>query len=170
MKCENIEVLLSAYLEDDLSPEEKRTVEKHLKTCQSCNDLLSFIEETNKSLADFPQLEVSENLLNRLYSIPSRKKRLKVSFDFLLRPSLQPIFAAATILMIMISFYLFHPDRNTINKTINRQVHLGYSKIERLYANAESFTDHLGAYKDKILVSLKNMKLLGGNEDQKVKT
>ncbi len=32
MKCEKIEELLPPYLEDELSPEEKRAVEKHLKT------------------------------------------------------------------------------------------------------------------------------------------
>jgi len=141
MKCEKIEELLSPYLEDDLSPAEKKAVEEHLKTCQSCSDFLSFLKESQESLADFPQLEVSENLLDRLYTIPSEKKRFRLSLNFLLRPSLQPVFAAATILMIVMSFYLFHPNRRSIDKSIDRQIHLGYSKIERMYAKAESFTD-----------------------------
>jgi len=165
MKCEKIEELLSPYIEDDLSSEEKKAVEDHLKTCQSCSDFLSFIKEGQESLADFPQLEVSENLLDRLYAIPSEKKKFRFSLDFLLRPSLQPIFAAATILLIFVSFYFYHPDRKLINKSIDRQIHLGYSKIERMYAKAESFTDSLGAKKDNILVSLKNMNPFGGNED-----
>lgn len=168
MKCENIEELLSPYLEDELSSEEKEAVEKHLKTCESCSMFLSFMEETKESLADFPELEVSEDLLDRLYSIPNKKRRFKLSlpsFDFLLRPSLQPVLAAATIVLIIISFYFFNPDKHFIDKSINRQIHLGYSKIERLYAKAESFTDSLGEHKDNILVSLKNIKLLRGTED-----
>lgn len=165
MKCEKIEELLSPYLEDDLSPAEKKAVEEHLKTCQSCSDLLSFLAESQESLADFPQLEVSEDLLDRLFTIPSEKKRFNFSLDFLLRPSLQPIFAAATILMIIVSFYLFHPNKRSIDKSIDRHAHLGYSKIERIYAKAESFTDSLGAYKDSILVSLKDVNPFGGNED-----
>ncbi|MCK4263510.1 MAG: hypothetical protein KAX27_01080, partial [Candidatus Aminicenantes bacterium] len=106
-----------------------------------------------------------ENLINQLYSIPSKKKRFKLSLDFLVRPSLQPIFTAATILLIMISFYIFHPNKNLIDKSIDRQIHLGFSKIGRLYAKAESFTDSLAEYKDNILVSIKNVKFFRENEE-----
>ena len=165
MKCEKFEKFLSPYLEDELNLEEKNVIEMHLKVCKSCSDLLTLMKETKESLTHFPELEVSENLLSRLYSIPDKKKRFKLSFDFLLRPSLQPILAAATILLIIISFYAFNPNRKFINKSINRQIHLGYSKIEKLYARAESFTDNLGFYKDNILVSLEKAKFLGENED-----
>jgi len=168
MKCEKIEGLLSPYLEDELSPEEKGTVAKHLKTCENCSLLFSYMEETKESLEGIPELEVNENLLDRLYSISSKKKRFRLSFpsfDFLVRPSLQPVLTVATIMLIMISFYFFGPNKSSIDKSISRQIHLGYSKIERLYARAESFTASLGEHKDNILVSLKNIKLLGGNED-----
>jgi hypothetical protein len=68
-------------------------------------------------------------------------------------------------MLIMVSFYFFGPNKSSIDKSISRQIHLGYSKIESLYAKAESFTASLGEHKDNILVSLKNIKLLGGNED-----
>ena len=165
MVCKGIEELLSPYLEDELNPEEKLAVEEHLKTCQICADLFSFMKETKESLANFPELDVSENLINQLYSIPSKKKRFKLSLDFLVRPSLQPVFTAATILLIMISFYIFHPNKNLIDKSIDRQIHLGFSKIGRLYAKAESFTDSLAEYKDNILVSIKNVKFFRENEE-----
>ena len=168
MKCKKIEELLSPYLEDELSPEEKRAVANHLKTCENCSLLFSLMKETQESLADIPELEVSENLLDRLYSIPSKKKKFKLrlpNFDFLVRPSLQPVLTVATIMLIMISFYFYGPNKSSIDKSISRKIHLGYSKIERLYAKAESFTASLGEHKDNILVSLKNIKLLGGNED-----
>ena len=165
MECQTIEELLSPYLEDDLNREDKHKVEEHLKTCSSCISLLSFIKEAQESLVDFPETEVSESLLNRLYTIPETKKKFKLSFDFFVRPSFQPILAAATIVLTFFSFYFFNPDKNQIDKSINRQVHLGYSKVEKLYAQAESFTGSLVAYKDNILVSLKNTKLFGETEE-----
>jgi len=165
MKCERIEELLSPYLEDELDPEERRATESHLRTCQSCAALLSFMKKTKESLASFPELELSDGLFDRLYTIPEKKRRFQINLDFLLQPTLQPILAAATILMMMISFYLFNPNRQNINNSVNRQVHLGYSKIEKLYAKAESFTDNLGAYKDNVLVSLEKINPFGGNED-----
>jgi hypothetical protein len=165
MKCERIEELLSPYLEDELDPEERRAVESHLRTCQNCAILLSFMKKTRESLAGFPELELSDGLLDRLYTIPEKKRRFRINLDFFLQPTLQPVLAAATILLMVISFYLFNPNRENINNSVNRQVHLGYSKIEKLYAKAESFTDNLGAYKDNVLVSLKKINPFGGNED-----
>ncbi|MFB0564608.1 MAG: anti-sigma factor [Candidatus Aminicenantaceae bacterium] len=165
MKCENIEELLSPYLEDELSLEEKTRIENHLKTCQDCTALLSMLKETKDSLASLPELEVSPNLLNRLYAIPEEKKKYRLSFDFLLRPSLQPVLALASVFFIILSFYMFHPDRNYINKSIDRQIHLGYSQVQKLYVKAGSFKDNFTLYKDSIVQSFNKIKPWGKSED-----
>ena len=165
MRCELIEELLSPYLENELDQEEKRAVKEHLETCKNCSLLFSSIKETRKSLTGFPEMEVSENLLDRLYSIPGKKKRFKLSFDFRLRPSLQPILAGAMGILMLLSLYFLNSDKIFINKSISRQIHLGYSKVGKLYARAGTFVDTLGEHKDNILVSIKNIKLFGGNED-----
>jgi len=165
MKCENTEELLSPYFEGELSRQEKNEIENHLKTCQNCSTLLSVIKETKESLADFPELEVSQNLSDKLYAIPVEKKRFRLSFDFFLRPSLQPVLAVTSIFFIIASFYLFHPDKNYIDKTIDRQIHLGYSHIEKLYVKAGSLTGNLSLYKDSILNSLDKINPWGKSED-----
>ncbi len=165
MRCELIEELLSAYLEDELDQEEKRAVKEHLKTCKNCSLLFSYIKKTRESLTGFPEVEVSENLLDRLYSIPGKKKRFKLSFDFRVRPSLQPILAGAMGILMLLSTYFLNSDKILINKSIIRQIHLSYSKVGKLYARAETFVDALGEHKDNILVSIKNIKILGGKED-----
>ena len=165
MECHIIEDLLSPYLEDELNAEDKHKVEEHLKLCSSCASLFSFIKEAHESLNEFPETEVSDELLNRLYSIPETKKKFRISFDFLVKPSFQPILAAATIVLTVASFYFFNPNKNKIDKFINRQVHLGYSEVERLYAEAESAAGSLVAYKDNILVSIKNTRLFGETEE-----
>jgi len=165
MLCDRIEELLSAYLERELGIQDHKTVEDHLKTCPDCRSLLVYMQETRKALADFPELEVSENLQSRLYAIPEAKKRFRFKLDFFMRPSIQPILAAATILLTLFSFYAFNPNRDQINKSINRQLHLGISKVERLYARAESFTNQLTGYKDELLVSMKNINILKKDDE-----
>lgn len=166
MKCEKIEELLSPYLENELSPEEKAAVKNHLKVCPNCSALLSSMDESKESLSDFPELEVSQGLLNRLYDLPRAKKKFRFSLDFLVRPSLQPVFAAASILLMLVSLYAFNPDRSLIDKSIDKQIHLGYSKIEKLYAKAGNFKDNLIAVKDNLLDSLQQKKTkIFGNED-----
>jgi hypothetical protein len=154
MNCRQIENLLSPYLENDLSQEKKILVENHIKKCPQCSELLSFMREAKTSLAEMPEFEVSPSLRKKLYKIP--KKKFKLSFDFLLKPALQPIIAAAMVLITVFSLYTLNPDKDKINKTINQHIHAGYSKIEQLYAKAESLTHSLAGYKESILFSIRN--------------
>jgi hypothetical protein len=170
MECKNIEELLSPYLEDELTEQEREAVEAHLASCPTCAGILSFMKEARSTLSTFPELEVSQELVEKLYTLPRKKKRFSLVYDFLLRPSFQPIMAAATILLTVVSFYMFHPNRSAINDAIERQFHLGLSKIEKLYAEAESITQSLGEYKDSFLFSLNNLNPFKGNEDTQPKT
>jgi len=168
MKCEKILELLSPYVENELSAEEKAAVKHHLQTCPNCSSLLSNLEEIHESLADFPELEVSQDLLERLYTLPRKKRKFNLGLDFFLRPSLQPVLAVACIFFILISFYFFHPNKKSIHQSLERQVHLGYSKIVRLCAKTGYLKEDLSAFKENILDSLQQQKtkLLGGNEDK----
>lgn len=157
MDCKKIEELLSLYVENELSPGEKRKVKAHLKECPDCSALLSFMKETRESLAGLPELEVSKKLLQRLYVIPERKQKLRKRFDFLLRPALQPVFAVASVFLILASFYFFHPDRDYINKSIDRQVHLGYSNIQSLFVHAGSLKDELSASTSSFIKSFEKL-------------
>lgn len=170
MGCESIEELLSPYLEDDLTLEQKQTVEDHLHTCSSCAELLSLMREARASLSFFPEVEVSEELAEKLYALPHKRRKLRFIPDVLLRPSFQPVLAAVTVLLVIVSFYMFHPQRSAINRSIERQFHIGVSKVEKIYAEAESITRSLGEYKDDLLVSLKNLRLFRGNENDQPKT
>jgi len=167
MKCEKIEEFLSLYLENELTTEEKTAVKNHLQTCPSCSSLLSSLEEVHDSLIDFPELEVSKDLRQRLQAIPRKKKKFNLGLDFFLRPSLQPVLAVASIFFVLISFYFFHPDKKSIHQSLEQQLHLGYSKVVKLYSKAGYLKQDLSAFKDNFLDSLQQQKtsLLGGNED-----
>jgi len=169
MSCERIEGLLSAFLEGELSPTDKAFVESHLAGCPDCTAMLGVLSRAQKALAGFSELEVSPSLLARLAAIPVRKRKFSFSFDFVLKPALQPVFAAATIFMTLLSFYLFNPDKKNIDRAIDQKIHSGYSQVEKLYAKAGSFTDRLGDTADTVYVSVKNWKVFGGNEDETYK-
>jgi len=166
MTCERIEELLSAFLEGGLGPAEKELVESHLAGCPDCADLLYVLGRARKALAGFPELEVSPGLQARLAAIPERKKKFSVSFDFLLKPSLQPVFAAGAVFMTLLSFYLFSPDKKNIDRAIDLKIHSGYSQAEKFIAKAGSFTDRLGDTAQNVFVTVKSWKLFGGNEEE----
>jgi len=158
MNCECPVELLSLYAEGEVGAEERLQVEAHLLTCPSCAELLSALRETSASLRAIPELEVSRELLSRLYAIPEKKKRFSFSLDFLLRPSLQPVLTVATIFLILVSVYFFNPNKKQFDRVVDRQLHLGYGTVEKIYAKAGSVTDSLGSYKDTFLGSLKKLK------------
>jgi anti-sigma factor RsiW len=167
MTCERFEELLSAYLEGEVSPEEKREMDAHLAACSACAELLTVFRETQEALRGFPELEPGPALMDRLYAIPEKKRLFRPVFDFLLRPSLQPVFAALSALFIAISFVFFLPQGRGIQKAIDRQLHLGYSQVEKLYAKAGSVTDELGSLKNTVVDSIKTLSPSKGQEEKK---
>lgn len=167
MECKLIEKLLSPYLDNELDPTERQQVEAHLNQCPSCAQLYTALQETIDALNEMPELEISDDLQKRLYKIEQKKSkaRIKSRLEFLLRPAFQPVMAAIAAVMVLLSVYTFHPNRSQINKAVERQIHIGYSKISRLVSRAESFTDSLKGQKETILISLKDIDLFGESEE-----
>jgi len=165
MTCNQIEELLSPYLDGELQTDKKLAVAEHLKTCPACTELLHVMSQAKQALADFPQKEFDADFMEQLYAIPHKKKKFRINLDFLLEPSLQPVFTGITIILTMISLYMFNPDRASINKSIERNIHLGYNKAGKLLAKVEFYSDSLNEYKDKFLVSVKDIQLLRKDED-----
>lgn len=167
MTCERFEELLSAYLEGEAGPDEKREFESHLAACPACAELFSVFRETQAALAGFPEAEPGPALMARLYAIPEKKSFFRPVLDFLLRPDLQPVYAAFSVLFLALSFVFFAPQGRTIQKAIDRQIHQGYDRVEKLYAKAGSLTDEIGSFKNTVVDSIKTLNPNKGQEDKK---
>jgi anti-sigma factor RsiW len=167
MTCKRFEELLSAYLEGELGPAEREAFGSHLTSCPACSELFSVFCETREALVGFPEVEPSPALMAKLYAIPEKKSFFRPVLGFLLRPDLQPVFATFSALFIAVSFIFFAPQGHGIQKAINRQLHLGYNQVERLYARAGSLTDELGSLKNTVVDSIKTLNPLKGQEDKK---
>ncbi len=50
MKCEDIIKLLSAYLDEEVNPGERKFIEAHLLTCEKCTDELRLLDSTREEL------------------------------------------------------------------------------------------------------------------------
>ena len=164
MACEKFEELLAAYADGELGPGERAVVERHLEACPGCAALLASLRTADAALARFPEVEPPADLSEKLQTIPARR-RFRFGLDVLLRPALQPAFAAAAVCLTLFTFYLFSPAKAQINKAVSRQFHLGYSQVEKLYAKAGSITDSLGGFADNVFVSLKKINPLSKNDE-----
>jgi anti-sigma factor RsiW len=166
MSCERIQELLSAYLDGELSPAERAEVDAHLAACPECAGLLARLRTALQAFASFPEVELSPALSARLAAIPGEiRRRPFLSFDFLFRPVLQPVLAAAAGLLMLFSVYMVSPNKGAINRTISLQLHRGFSSVEKLYIRAGSLTDRLGEFANGLFASAKDINPLGRGED-----
>jgi len=167
MTCERPQELFSAYLEGTLDPAVRRDLEDHLGGCPECEALLAGLRKIDAAVAGWPEFEPSPALLTRLKAIPTARKKWGFVPDILLRPSLQPVFAGAALLLVFVSFIFLAPQGRSFQKAVNRQVHLGWNAAERIYAKAGSVTERLGGYKDNVVSSLRTLNILKKSETEK---
>ena len=70
MNCEQVEELLSAYLDNMLAPEERRQVAAHLSTCRKCTQVLADYRRNHVLLARLPRVAPDDALRERIFSSP----------------------------------------------------------------------------------------------------
>ena len=154
MNCKEFEKLLSIYLENSISDENRVKIEMHLRSCSLCRELLNSLKEIKETLSEFPKLKVKEELIQKILNNTLPKRR-----EIFLFPHLQPIFAYLVAFLILIFSYLFIPNKNKIFIEVNKHLHLAYSQVEKLLVKGESFKEHLIGYKENLEEKLKEKKL-----------
>jgi anti-sigma factor RsiW len=167
MSCERIQDHLSPYLDGELAPAERAEVDAHLAACPECDDLLVRLRTALAAFSSFPEVDLSPELRTRLAAIPEQDGRRSrfFSLDFLFKPALQPVLAAATGFLMLFSVYMVSPNKGAINRTISLQLHRGLSSVEKLYVKAGSLTDRLGEFANGLFASAKDINPLGRGED-----
>lgn len=66
MKCEEVYAWLQAYLDTEVTPEEERTVERHIRACASCRKRLVELAQTIKRLEKTGELTPRQDFTRRL--------------------------------------------------------------------------------------------------------
>jgi len=112
MLCADFEVLLSDYLDEQLSPARRRALEEHAAHCASCRELMEDAAAGLELLERVPPVEVPPDLITRIvYQAPNGRVRQpyerrtwlgRMVTDWL-QPMLQPRFAMG-MAMTIISF------------------------------------------------------------------
>ncbi len=70
MNCEQVEELLSAYLDNALAPEELADVTGHLQQCAQCRSILADFRRFDTLLTQLPRVSPSPALRDRIFSSP----------------------------------------------------------------------------------------------------
>ena len=68
LTCEETEPELGAYLDGELTPRERATIDAHLVLCEKCNAVLNQIEFARKSLTALPKFSAPPALAPRIHA------------------------------------------------------------------------------------------------------
>jgi anti-sigma factor RsiW len=123
MNCRSAEPLLSAFLEDDLSQKERRSLEAHILACRRCSLSVRELRATLELMQSVPFMETSphfeEDLLTRIRSGEALRPTVVEWLKGLLEPArLRPLFlAGAGACAVWIGVMLVNP--NGVNRRAN---------------------------------------------------
>jgi hypothetical protein len=158
-KCREIESLLSAYLENELSKLEMKNVSNHLSNCPECMDKKEKIEDIIFKLSDL-QEEVPFFLKNRLYNIPEIiEKKAPVKFYFF------PKWLAAAVGTIILFLNLFY--FTNIFPPMNREMHSFVGSIEKLIVKTGGWFEKVKESKELLFFTFFNKKSIDIKADKR---
>ncbi|MGE5174747.1 MAG: zf-HC2 domain-containing protein [Hyphomicrobiales bacterium] len=124
MNCRNAENLFSAFIEDELSEEERRSLETHLMACRRCALSVKELRATLEAVASLPSVETTahfeEDVMDRIRSGEALRPSLIEWLGDVLAPSrLRPVFlAGAAVCAAWIAVLLVHPPTDSIGPSI----------------------------------------------------
>jgi predicted anti-sigma-YlaC factor YlaD len=146
MKCNEIHILFSEYLEDSLEPIEKKRVEQHLEECDGCRLKLKEMKELFGVLAQDKVASMEEdywtNFLPRVRARIEEKKRPKFSLVPKTRLALGLL---SLFLVAFIGYNLLHtPQRNPALVDLNQNVEINVTD-PMLSSAADQLADAISA-------------------------
>lgn len=158
-KCREIESLLSAYLENELSKEEGKNVTDHLDSCPDCLRVKEKIEGIIFKLSDL-QEEVPFFLKNRLYNIPEiveKKSPARILYF--------PKWLAAAVGTVILFLNLFY--FTNVFPPANRGMHSFVYSVERLVAKTGGWFEKIKESKELLFFTFFNKKSIDSKGDKK---
>ena len=66
MRCEEFEVLISAYVDGELHDNERRSVEEHLVHCKECGELLADFDQLHALYGELEELQAPKGFRERV--------------------------------------------------------------------------------------------------------
>lgn len=84
MSCEHVEELLSAYLDNALTPQERVVVQEHTSTCSTCREILVDYRRFDAILADMPRVSPGAELRDKIFNSPEYRELTGITslYDF----------------------------------------------------------------------------------------
>jgi len=133
MKCDFSFELLSGYVDNELTEEQKALVDSHLKTCKFCQEQLEELRIINETIKSRPIEEPSREFIFTLSRrVIERVRKKERSLVWLLKPVLIPVAVAFLIFVVLLNI-----ERPMRAVSINDRVLYGEVKFDEVDKKVE---------------------------------
>ncbi len=120
MTCSEIENRLPAYMEDILSPEEKKSMEEHLASCSRCSQALADLKKADEFVHGLEEVEpppfFEQRIMSRVREEAGRKKGILQRLFYPLYIKV-PVQVMATFLVAVLAFYVYQKGEPEMKQT-----------------------------------------------------
>jgi len=127
MQCNDIQEKLSAYIDGDISSEERMLIDKHLKSCQQCNETLAEMKKTTEYVRNLGDIEppawLTQKIMTKIRSEAGKEKSIWQKLFYPLHIKL-PVEAAVAVLLAVTTIYIF--------KTMQPEMKLAKAPVEEM--------------------------------------
>jgi anti-sigma factor RsiW len=116
MNCRSAEALYSAFIEDELNQEERRSLEAHLMGCRRCSVAVKDLKETLALVSALPMVETSPHFEDEIFDRIRSGEALRPTMvewlgGFFTADRLRPVFlGGAAVCALWIGVIVMHPD------------------------------------------------------------
>jgi len=127
MQCNDIQEKLSAYMDGDISSEERMLIDEHLKSCQQCNETLAELTKTTEYVRNLGDIEppawLTQKIMTKIRSEAGREKSIWQKLFYPLHIKL-PVEAAVAVLLAVTTIYIF--------RTMQPEIKLANAPVEEM--------------------------------------
>jgi anti-sigma factor RsiW len=140
MSCDTMEVLLSAYIDGEVTAEERQTVEQHVAHCESCRVMLQDFSTAQTLVRTLPTFDAPQGFRQRVTERIERTSRIW----FRVR-QFAPRFALGTVVLLMISagVLFWHLQQAPQNQTEQYAASIEVYAEDILFEDVSTTTDVL---------------------------
>ena len=113
MDCKWALDLFDAYLDNDLSPEERLHLEEHIRSCPTCAEELAFAQRINDTLRNLPEEKCPDSVIERAFADIKTENAEESQEKRDVHDTIQSILNwrlifAATVVLILFSIGVFY--------------------------------------------------------------
>ncbi len=142
-RCDNVEILISAYLDGEATESEWTEAKRHIQTCKSCATTLRQFQQSTRLYGEkmprrLPQRDLWQDIMAELEepATVSLRERLhgylqKFWQEFVIAPAAPVRFAQAAVIAFLAAFLLLkNHDTTKISEPLTRQMSLDRSAMD----------------------------------------